>query len=148
MNLICTIFVIKHELRTDVEPESETALISAPVCTKYLTIGSFDKTAAHHNGVTWWTVESSGFSKSPRCSMSAVHSLIRNSAISKLPRLHTTNNGAQPSRILDTTYLRESRGKLIWIVEWSRVREQKGKQKAFCNFKSNRFQCVSNIVSF
>lgn len=44
--------------------------------------------------------------------MSAWHSLIRNSAISKLPRLHTTNNGAQPSRILDTTYLRESRGRL------------------------------------
>lgn len=121
-----TIFVIKHELRTDVEPESETALISAPVCTKYRTIGSFDRTAAHHNGVTWWTVESSGFSKRPRCSMSARHSLIRNSAISKLPRLHTTNNGAQPSRILDTTYLRESHGRLD--AEWTREREKERKR--------------------
>lgn len=50
---IRTIFVIKHELRTDVEPESDTALILAPARTKYRTIGSFDSTAAHHSGVTW-----------------------------------------------------------------------------------------------
>lgn len=56
--------------------------------------------------------------------MSARHSLIRNSAISKLPRLHTTNNGAQPSRILDTTYLRESRGKLVMDVVYEENEER------------------------
>lgn len=104
--------VMKHELRTDVEPESLTALILAPTRTKYLTTGNFPETLAHHSGVTKCTVESSGFSNKPRCSMSAPPMVIKNSAISKLPRLHTTNNGAQPSRVLDTISLRASFGKL------------------------------------
>lgn len=107
-----SMFVMKHELRTDVDPESETALIFAPTRTKYLTTGNLLDTEAHHSGVTKCTVESSGFSNKPRCSMSAPQSVIKNSAISRLPRLHTTNSGAQPSRVLETISLRASFGKL------------------------------------
>lgn len=107
-----SMLVIKHELRTDVEPESETAFIFDPTRTKYFTTLNLPDTEAHHSGVTKCTVESSGFSKSPRCSISAPQTLIKNSAISKLPRLHTTNNGAQPSFVLVTISLRASFGKL------------------------------------
>lgn len=111
-NSTISMFVMKHDERTELEPESETALIFAPTRTKYLTTGNFPETEAHHKGVTKCTVESSGFSNRPRCSISAPQIVIKNSAISRLPRLHTTNSGAQPSRVLETISLRASFDKL------------------------------------
>lgn len=132
-NSTISMFVMKHELRTDVEPESETALIFAPTRTKYLTTGNLPDTEAHHNGVTKCTVASSGFSNDPRCSMSAPQLVIKNSAISRFPLLHTTNNGAQPSRVLDTISLRASFGKLFKIQFWIWKKKKNNLQKSVCN---------------
>lgn len=105
---VLPICVMKHADLTGVDPESETALTSAPWNMRHFITSKFPDTAAHHSGVTQCTDLSSGTSYFPLCSMSASHFFMRYSTISTWPLLQAMNNGAQPSFTRDTISFRIS----------------------------------------